>query len=708
MASKCNDVAKRILREFSLTLLFVSLLSYKLLVTCDDESGLFVFKVWDDVALIGALICISPPLPFLFILSVITSLVAGAEILAAVKGFDIPWRLAFVSIRQYKSYLGLIQAEVQQQNSGDEGASIGFGLITESLVIVSLYLTFMIRELHPMKFNRSGVKVIVGIGFATVTLCTFLGAHLFQPYRPCDTTTRPKLDSLDKSQNLLFGIGREMYIGYQQDKSLRIKFRQARGSDWHPAVGSGKPNVVMIVLESIRSDMMPFDSTSKWAQKFYRSDSPPVTPFYEQWAHANNNTLFWPKLQATSSFTHKSMLGLFCSQYPIPLAMTREHVQKWQHKCLPEILLDSGYVTRLVQGMTRDFDHQQELCQRMGFLDTYGLEDLLEEKPMEKREEFKKQYQSGWASLEDKLFLEPLLKWVDEQQHNRIPFFLTYMTSVSHFPYPVPKNNWTAKQFSGHPELNAWLNTVSYTDEFLQELFHQILDERPGLTNNTLIVVVGDHGADLLDFGRRTVFEVTQQVAFEVSLSMHSRNYQISQLLEEARPHVRGNWSTLDVAPTILRLLKIPILNPFEDAFRRKSKETFEQDDRFLPNVMDGRSMFQSSGSRLVLSVANPGEGLVLKDGHHILVQIKGICYMYDLRKDPMQQTPQSSRNCASLMGVDNTNSSEMSDRQEWAQMAVPFISAIRSELEHEFQTGTRDPNGIIFKLLTLDTLLPT
>jgi hypothetical protein len=117
--------------------------------------------------------------------------------------------------------------------------------------------------------------------------------------------------------------------------------------------------------------------------------------------------------------------------------------------------------------------------------------------------------------------------------------------------------------------------------------------------------------------------------------------------------------------------------------------------------------MFQSSGSRLTLSIVNPGEGLVLKDGRNILVQIKGFCYMYDLQKDPLQHTPIASKNCVSLMEIDK-NSDGMSGQQEWAQLAVPFISAIRSELEDEFQTGTRNPNGIIFKLLTLDTLLTT
>eukprot|EP00980_Cylindrotheca_fusiformis_P024737 scaffold12369_cov97-Cylindrotheca_fusiformis.AAC.3 len=719
MAASQNDTApKRLLREFSLTLTFVCLLSYKLLVVCDDDhdsessSPLGVanaLNLWDDVALIFILIRIHVPLSILFPFSLMTTLIAGAEILAALKGFDIPWRLAFVSLRQYKAYLGLIQTEVQKQKAGEKGADIGFGLISQSLVIASLYLTFLVRELHLLKFHRRRATVTVGIGLVALALYAFLGAHLFAPNLSCDAITRPSRDGHmnNSRRNMLLSIGKEIYIGYHQDRRMRIKFRQTSGRDWHPAVGSGKPNVVMVILESMRSDMMPFDSTSHWAHKYCLRDSPPVTPFYEKWVHANNkNTVFWPKVQSTSSFTHKALLGLLCSLYPIPLEMTREHVQKWQHKCLPEILLESGYSTKLFQGMTRNFDHQLELCQRMGFLETYGLEDILEEQPPNEREAFEKQYLSGWGSLEDKPFLEPMLKWVDEQLYNRVPFFLTYQTSASHFPYPVPRNNWTEKRFADHTELNAWLNTVSYTDEFLHNLFQKILDDRPTLSNNTLIVVVGDHGTDLLDFGRRTVFEVTQQVAFEVSLSMHSRNYQMSKLLNEARPHVRGNWSALDVAPTILRLLKIPVLDPFEEAYQRKSSGNFGQDDKSLMNVMDGRSMFQSSGSRLTLSVANPGEGLVLRDGHNILVQIKGICYMYNLQKDPMQQRPIRSRNCDSLMAMDKTDA-EKSGQQEWAQLAVPFISAIRSELETEFQTGTRDPNGIIFKLLTLDTLLP-
>ena len=65
--------------------------------------------------------------------------------------------------------------------------------------------------------------------------------------------------------------------------------------------------------------------------------------------------------------------------------------------------------------MTRDFDFQLPLMDRMGFSDVYGMEDLIAEQPEEQQSLFEQQYSSGWGSLEDKPFLHLMLKWVDEE-----------------------------------------------------------------------------------------------------------------------------------------------------------------------------------------------------------------------------------------------------------------------------------------------------
>jgi glucan phosphoethanolaminetransferase (alkaline phosphatase superfamily) len=701
---------KRTIRRFSFTLIFVSSLSYKLLVVCDDESnfGGVPFDIWEDFAFIFVLIYSSPPLFLLCLLSTIISLLASTEIVAAMNGFEIPWRLSMLAIREYNVFAGLVQEEMNKQALDEGGDNIGFGLVWESLVIISLYLNFMGNKFHPSKLKQNRIKLVVGLGMVCLTLYAFLGAFIFQPNRPCNSTTaRPY--TANKSRTLLFQVGREIFHGYQQDKKLREQLKTI-GSDvhWHPAIASGKPNVVIILLESLRKDMMPFDPNSNWAHKWFRNDTRvPVTPFYTKFISDKKHTVFWPNLQSASGNTHKSMLSLFCSQYAMPIEMTREHNKKWHHKCLPEILMNQGYNTKLFKGMTRNFDHMQELVQRMGFLDIYGKEDIIGDQPKEEQNSFEDQYNSGWGSLEDQPLLAPILDWVDEQVQNQVPFLMTYMTSVTHFPYPIPKNNWTTQLFSDHRNLNEWLNCVAYTDEFLKQLFRELLDKRQSLANNTLFVVLGDHGTDLLDYGRRTIFEVTQQIAFEVSLSFHTRNHEMTRRLNTARPHVNGNWTTLDVAPTILELFNIPVLNPFEDSIQKKRAslqlESFGREKSSHKLIMDGRAMFQSSGSRLTLSIANPGEGLVLKDGNLILVQIKNICHLYDILRDPEQRNPMTTRNCMDLMDkgkhIDNS-------LWQWARLAVPFISAIRSDLEDEFHTGIRNPNGIVFKLLTLDTLL--
>lgn len=135
-------------------------------------------------------------------------------------------------------------------------------------------------------------------------------------------------------------------------------------------------NIVLIMLETMRGDMFPFDPTTPWAKKtipeaasLVSNTTNKVTPFYADWVK-KNSTLYIPHLRSASGFTHKSLWSIFCSAYANPRGLTVEHMSKRSHNCFPRILENSGYGYKnhqFFKSITSTLDHQSDLARNMGF-----------------------------------------------------------------------------------------------------------------------------------------------------------------------------------------------------------------------------------------------------------------------------------------------------------------------------------------------------
>eukprot|EP00980_Cylindrotheca_fusiformis_P006480 scaffold1377_cov126-Cylindrotheca_fusiformis.AAC.25 len=449
-------------------------------------------------------------------------------------------------------------------------------------------------------------------------------------------------------------------------------------------------NVVLVFLESVRSDMMPFNSSTEWAKRYLVNrgeEYEHVTPFFNRLVQ-NPSTLHFPSIKSASGFTAKSLFSTLCSRYSLPLYHTREHTSKLCRQCLPRILQKLGYATQFFQSPTETFDHQREMLQNIGFPGIFGKETF--DSLYNTTQEFAERHTTNYFGYDDNVFLEPIMDWVDNQTSKGSPFFFSYLSGVTHDPYNrPPAASWRRRTFSRHKTANGYLNGLSYTDSFLRKLVVEF--EKRGLMESTLFVFVGDHGGDFADRGAIfKTWSVPFEEAFNVGVTFHARHKEWSRLIGQLDQKRGGVWSSIDILPTILEIVLPGV-----------SQVLFS--DRQTTRAFDGRSMLGPSGQRLTLSIPNPGCGMVLRDRSFLIVvncdESRATTRVYDLEADPGQKSR--------LFLTKGVARSDMRGKKllAWGEKAFQFLESFKADIVEAHRTGIPCLNCTLSSLQHLKTL---
>jgi len=159
-------------------------------------------------------------------------------------------------------------------------------------------------------------------------------------------------------------------------------------------------------------------------------------------------------------------------------------------RCLPDLLVDQGYATGFFQTATQEFENRDKVVKNFGYQDFFPMEAFPK----------KGFYKTNTLGYEDDLMLQPSLDWAKQQHDAGKPFSLEYMTLTAHSKYVLPEDR-TYRDIVDDDEHNAYLNTIEYQDEFVG----QVIDgfEKLGLADNTIFVIMGDHGEGFREHGRR-------------------------------------------------------------------------------------------------------------------------------------------------------------------------------------------------------------
>lgn len=291
--------------------------------------------------------------------------------------------------------------------------------------------------------------------------------------------------------------------------------REKIATEQLPAAAPGSPNILVIVIDTLRSDHLSVNG-------YARNTSPAIDRI------AGQGVLF-ENAFSTSSWTkpaHASLLtGLFVSQH---LADNKPLDNRFP--TIGEVLQTYGYRTG---GFSGNFDvfGQKEHLDR-GFMHFEGhyqsLKDdvtssiygfLFEDEILHKA--------IGYPyKLNRKLAPEinqGVLRWIDSEPGKPFFAFLNYFDV--HAPYIPPQpyrskfsnqanpggqinTDWdlnhiyiplTPEQLQG--EMDAYDGAISYVDDNIQQLFDQL--QARGILNNTLVVIVSDHGESFGEHGLR-------------------------------------------------------------------------------------------------------------------------------------------------------------------------------------------------------------
>ena len=291
-----------------------------------------------------------------------------------------------------------------------------------------------------------------------------------------------------------------------------------------PLVNSGeKRNVVMIFLESTRAG----------ATTAYNSDLS-TTPFLDWLA---DRSLLVNKAYTVVPHTHNALTATNCGIAP-PLDPWGTKVLSYYEPpsdCLPELLSEQGYNSAYFMSQEGSFESSPKILENVGYEEFHSV-DTMDTEGFEK---------TNYFGYEDEVMLEPSKEWLEENGDE--PFLATYLTSAPHHDYLAPEKRYGSKQFTNDELINRYLNSVRNQDFFLKQLFEQY--QELGLYEDTVFVIVGDHGEAFGEHGRYQHDNAIYEEGLRVPLLVHDpQRFQSGARLP-------GPVNQLDVLPTVADLL---------------------------------------------------------------------------------------------------------------------------------------------------------
>jgi lipoteichoic acid synthase len=290
-------------------------------------------------------------------------------------------------------------------------------------------------------------------------------------------------------------------------------------------------NVLFVVLESTSAK-----STGLYAPHAYPTATP-VAPFL---AGLRKEGALVETAYSIVPHTSKALVGIHCGIYP-KFDIRIEEAQEGgiPGECLPRLLRDQGMRTAFFQSAEQSYENRSELVREMGFEHFVGKESI----------DARGYDESSYFGYEDDALIAPALDWMGKQTE---PFFASMLTVTSHHPYSVPRG-FPQKKLAEDRRLSDYLNTVAYSDRFVSKLWAGL--KKAGLTENTLVVITGDHGEAFGEHGR-----------FQHDSTLYDETLRVPLLLAgagvTAGATVKGLRQHIDLLPTAVDVLGYEATRP--------------------------------------------------------------------------------------------------------------------------------------------------
>lgn len=347
-------------------------------------------------------------------------------------------------------------------------------------------------------------------------------------------------------------------------------------------------NVMFFFLESTRKDVFPLKKgdyvynrlADTWANKTLSEAAEERVATLTQnacWLTGDYNDAFdhketprrgginVNKNTPSATYTLKSLTGGLCGLNPLVVDQNLEWNHHVYQPCLPHIFkvlnglnenastVDSfqnrPFNNSFMMSVTGQYDHQYELMQAIGYLEDEMVDSeyLHSEKAVLGQAAFDDVRYDGMPEPAIEVYFRDALK---TSRENNTRLFLTHLTSSTHFPYGLPENETyvplVPEDASGHlKEVSKHLNAVGYVDRWVGHLLDIV--EQEGATNDTLVVLVGDHGLPVVEMGGASPWGTPNIGSFHVPLVFSHPHLPIIDINDLV--------SSMSILPTVLDLL---------------------------------------------------------------------------------------------------------------------------------------------------------
>lgn len=274
-----------------------------------------------------------------------------------------------------------------------------------------------------------------------------------------------------------------------------------------------KPNVIIIVWESF---------TAKVVKALGGKEG--VTPRFNQLIHEG---ILFDHAYATGARSDKGLAGIL-SGYPAqPTESIINIPDKSRHMAgLPNTLRQYGYNTAYYYGGEIAFFNMKSYMLNIGFQQLVSKKDFAE-----------KDMNSKWGAHDGVV----LTRLANDLKTVQQPFFRTIFTLSSHEPFEVPMKT----KIPGNDEEHEFMNALYYTDSSIYQFIQKIKQEP--WYNNTLIVIVADHGHRMPDNSRH-----------DVPNKFHIPILWLGGALAKQDTVIHSITSQTDIAATLLNQLNMP------------------------------------------------------------------------------------------------------------------------------------------------------
>jgi len=289
----------------------------------------------------------------------------------------------------------------------------------------------------------------------------------------------------------------------------------------------------------------------------------------------------WPQ-------TMKAFFSLFCAELPFPDYRTIPSVNP-AIPCtsLSEALHGAGWRTALITSADLGYDRKMRFFRHRAFDHVVDMHTLPDQEGA---------WKDSWGVEED-VAIRHLIRWTQEEPNR--PWFVFYEMITAHHPYNP------TQEMADNPmpdDRSAYLRALRYIDDRMRDLAE-------GLGPEALVVMLADHGEGFGQHpGSLSHGAKIWQEAIHVPMVM--KGPQLAGISGE----VGLNTSHIDVAPTLLGLLGVPV-----------------------PCTMRGRDLTRNSEPRIsCMGGRPPGAQMGAVDGRWKYIRNdSGAEMLFDLVADP-------------------------------------------------------------------------